>query len=81
MSLTEEQYILQSMFIELHGGKVIEESSSSSYNDGGNNVTTIWQVGDKFYRTRYNDWSVKHPDTTCTEVLVKTILTTAYLEK
>jgi hypothetical protein len=48
----------------------ISETSTPSYNDGGNRVTTIWRCrkSGHLYRTIYNDWSVGHPDTTCKSV-------------
>ena len=62
------QDILRIMFPVLKNAKVIDEKSRSSFNDGGHDVFTMWQDGEKYYRTTYNDWSVNHPDTRCYEV-------------
>ena len=67
--MNEAQKILAKMFPYLKGGEVIESTSRPSFNDGGTDYWYIWKVGDQYFRTYHNNWSVKHPGTTCEEVV------------
>ena len=68
---------LRLMFPILKHAKVVDETSSASFNDGGSNIYTTWLDGENYFRTEYNNWSVRHPDTRCYAVTpeAKTIVT------
>lgn len=69
--MTDQEALIKK-FPRLAGGEVIERKREPSFNDGGHNVTYIWEVikrgKTKHYRTVYNTWAVDHPETTCHEV-------------
>jgi len=54
---------LQEIFPELKDSEPVDEWENTSFNDGGSVVTTIWEGPGRHTRTRFNDLSLAHPDT------------------
>lgn len=53
---------LSEIFPEIVGAVNVNRFTKPSYNDGGSEVFNIWNINDKFYRTRHSDWGI-HPNT------------------
>lgn len=79
--MTAEETLKQMFPSQLRGAVIIHKSTYSSIGDGGTIVEQVWEnPNGEIYQTRYNDWSVDHPDTKCfrvkgvTEVIKKWVV-------
>ena len=69
----KEYVILKEMFPELRNCSPVEEKVRASWNDGGFLVGTTWEGPGHHYQTEFNTWSVRHPDTSISEVKRKIV--------